>query len=71
MRQFDVVANPFPKSRDRQPYLVALQSDLLARGDDIVYLELDTAGSGGAAAGGGAGGRAWELWKRQVGLGAR
>lgn len=31
MRQFDIFKNPFPRSRDRQPYLVNLQSDLLAR----------------------------------------
>jgi|SRR5215207_897694 len=31
MKQFDVFANPFPRSRQRQPYLVNLQSDLLAR----------------------------------------
>jgi toxin CcdB len=29
MQQFDVVANPFPQSRSRQPYLIILQSDLL------------------------------------------
>jgi toxin CcdB len=31
MKQFEVFANPFPRSRQRQPFLVALQSDLLAR----------------------------------------
>ena len=46
-----------------------IQSDLLARGDDIIYLELDTRGAAGG--GGGGGGRAWELWKRQVSLGSR
>ena len=40
-------------------------NDLLARGDRITYLELDEQprGQGGS---GDAGGRAWELWKRQV-----
>jgi toxin CcdB len=48
MKQFDVVANPFPRSRDRQPFLVTLQSDLLARSLDTVVvapLEKATAGS--------------------------
>jgi len=31
LKQFDIHANPFPRSRDRQPYLASLQSDLLAR----------------------------------------
>jgi ribulose-5-phosphate 4-epimerase/fuculose-1-phosphate aldolase len=51
-----------------------IQSDLLARGDEIIYLELDTGPRGGAGGGGGggdAGGRAWELWKRQVSLDSR
>jgi hypothetical protein len=40
--QFDVVANPFPRSRERQPYLVALQSDLLSRNlDTVVVAPLD------------------------------
>ena len=47
-----------------------IQSDLLARGDDIIYLELDTE-AGGGGGGGDAGGRAWELWKRQVSGGER
>jgi toxin CcdB len=38
MRQFDVFANPFPRSRGRQPFLVALQSDLLARSLDTVVV---------------------------------
>jgi toxin CcdB len=38
MKQFDVFANPFPRSRDRQPFLVALQSDLLARSLDTVVV---------------------------------
>ena len=41
-----------------------IQSDLLARGDEIIYLELDREPGAGGSAGGG--GRAWELWKRQV-----
>jgi toxin CcdB len=48
MKQFDVVANPFPRSRDRQPFLVTLQSDLLAHSLDTVVvapLEKATAGS--------------------------
>jgi toxin CcdB len=47
MKQFDVVANPFPRSRQRQPYLVALQSDLLVRSlDTIVIAPLEPAASG-------------------------
>jgi toxin CcdB len=38
MRQFDIVANPFPQSRERQPFLVALQSDLLAPSFDTVVV---------------------------------
>ena len=38
MKQFDVFANPFPRSRERQPFLVALQSDLLAGSLDTVVL---------------------------------
>ena len=30
MSQFDIFANPFPRSRERQPFLIALQSDLLS-----------------------------------------
>jgi len=45
--QFDVVANPFPRSRERQPLLVTLQSDLLARAlDTIVVAPLEPKGSG-------------------------
>jgi ribulose-5-phosphate 4-epimerase/fuculose-1-phosphate aldolase len=40
-----------------------IQSDLLARGDQITYLELDEEPRGG-----GGGGRAWDLWKRQVSM---
>ena len=47
MNQFDVVANPFPRSRDRQPLLVALQSDLLARSlDTVVVAPLEPTASG-------------------------
>jgi toxin CcdB len=47
MHQFDVVANPFPASRDRQPLLVALQSELLARSlDTVVVAPLERAASG-------------------------
>ena len=47
MRQFDVVANPFPRSRERQPFLVALQSDLLMRTlDTLVVAPLEPALSG-------------------------
>jgi toxin CcdB len=47
MHQFDVVANPFPASRDRQPLLVALQSELLAHSlDTVVVAPLERAASG-------------------------
>ena len=47
MKQFDVVANPFPRSRERQPYLVALQTDLLVRSfDTVVIAPLEPAASG-------------------------
>jgi toxin CcdB len=47
MKQFDVMANPFPRSRDRQPFLVALQSDLLVRSlDTVVVAPLEPANSG-------------------------
>lgn len=47
MKQFDVVANPFPQSRGRQPYLVALQSDLLSRTyATVVVAPLEPAGTG-------------------------
>jgi toxin CcdB len=46
MEQFDVVANPFPRSRERQPFLVALQSDLLVHSlDTVVVAPLERAGS--------------------------
>jgi hypothetical protein len=38
MKQFDVVANPFARSRERQPFLVTLQSDLLVRSLDTVVV---------------------------------
>ncbi len=47
LKQFDVVANPFPRSRGRQPYLAALQSDLLAHSlDTTVVAPLEPAASG-------------------------
>jgi toxin CcdB len=47
MTQFDVVANPFPRSRDRQPFLVTLQSDLLDRTlDTVVVAPLERADTG-------------------------
>jgi toxin CcdB len=46
MKQFEVFANPFPRSRQRQPFLVALQSDLLARNlDTTVVAPLEPANS--------------------------
>jgi toxin CcdB len=45
MSQFDILANPFPRSRERQPYLVNLQSDILARDvDTIVVAPLERVG---------------------------
>ena len=38
MKQFDVVANPSPRSRERQPYLVLLQTDLLLRNLDTTIV---------------------------------
>jgi toxin CcdB len=47
MKQFDVIDNPFPRSRERQPFLVALQSDLLVRTlDTVVVAPLEPASSG-------------------------
>jgi toxin CcdB len=47
VNQFDVHPNPFPRSRDRQPFLVALQSDLLTHSlDTVVVAPLERAGSG-------------------------
>jgi toxin CcdB len=47
MKQFDVHANPFPRSRDRQPFLVVLQSDLLVRAlDTVVVAPLEPAALG-------------------------
>lgn len=46
MKQFDILANPFPRSRERQPYLASLQSDLLARSlDTTVVAPLEPAES--------------------------
>lgn len=48
--QFDVVDNPFPGSRERKPYLVALQSDLLSRNlDTVVVAPLEPATAGAFA----------------------
>ncbi|PWT87167.1 MAG: plasmid maintenance protein CcdB [Proteobacteria bacterium] len=47
MDQFDVLANPFARTRERQPFLVALQSDLLTRNlDTVVVAPLEPAASG-------------------------
>lgn len=47
MKQFDIHANPFPRSRERQPFLVTLQSDLLSRSlDTVVVAPLEAADSG-------------------------
>src|SRR5438309_10031479 len=47
MKQFDIMANPFPRSRERQPFLVALQSDLMVRSlDTVVVAPLEPAASG-------------------------
>jgi toxin CcdB len=44
MSQFDIVTNPFARSRERQPFLVVLQSDLLARIlDTVVVAPLEAA----------------------------
>ncbi len=46
MRQFDVFTNPFPRSRERQPFLVSLQSDLLLQSlDTVVVAPLEPASS--------------------------
>lgn len=47
LKQFDILANPFPRSRERQPFLASLQSDLLARSlDTTVVAPLEPAASG-------------------------
>jgi toxin CcdB len=47
MKQFDIHANPFPRSRERQPFLVTLQSDLLSRSlDTVIVAPLEAADSG-------------------------
>jgi hypothetical protein len=38
MSQFDIHANPFPRTRKRQPFLVILQSDLISRSLDTVVV---------------------------------
>jgi toxin CcdB len=46
VNQFDVVANPFARSRERQPFLVALQTDILTRNfDTLVVAPLEPAAS--------------------------
>jgi toxin CcdB len=49
MTRYDVFANPFPRSRERQPLLVVLQSDLLAGLDTVVVAPLESAASGSHA----------------------
>ena len=50
MQQFEVFNNPFPRSRERQPFLVALQSDLLARNlDTVVVAPVEAADTGAYA----------------------
>jgi toxin CcdB len=50
MKQFEVFANPFPRSRQRQPFLVTLQSDPLARTlDTTIVAPLEAANSGSFA----------------------
>ena len=47
VKQFDIVANPFARSRERQPLLVALQSDLMSRSlDTVVVAPLEAADTG-------------------------
>jgi toxin CcdB len=47
MKQFDIAVNPFPRSRSRQPYLLVLQSDLLAKSlDTTVVAPLEPAAAG-------------------------
>ena len=46
VKQFDIVANPFPRSRERQPFLVALQSDLVRSLDTVVVAPLEPASAG-------------------------
>jgi hypothetical protein len=46
MKRFDIVANPFPRSRERQAFLAALQSDVLVRSlDTVVVAPLEPAAS--------------------------
>ena len=47
MNQFDIHANPFPRSRERQPFLVVLQSDLISRSlETVVVAPLEAAAGG-------------------------
>lgn len=44
MSQFDVHANPFRRSREHQPFLVVVQSDIISRDfDTVVVAPLETA----------------------------
>lgn len=46
MGQFDIFANPFPRSQRRQPFLISLQSDLLSQSlDTVVVAPLEPAGT--------------------------
>jgi toxin CcdB len=47
LNQFDVFANPFPRSRERQPFLVVLQGDLLTHNlETMVVAPLEPAVAG-------------------------
>jgi hypothetical protein len=47
MSQFDIHANPFARSRKRQPFLVILQSDLISWSlDTVVVAPLEEASGG-------------------------
>jgi toxin CcdB len=46
MGQFDIFANPFPRSQQRQPFLISLQSDLMSQSlDTVVVAPLEPAGT--------------------------
>ena len=66
-----LVARSLPAAVQRSVTLeknAQIQSQLLARGDEIIYLELDQVQEAGGGAGGG---RAWDLWKRQLSIAER
>jgi hypothetical protein len=47
MSQFDIHTNPFRRSRERQPFLIILQNDLISRGiDTVVVAPLEIASGG-------------------------